>query len=64
MRKKIVWKNWIWIPVTVLALLLVLGLVSLAGESGDKAKREAGRTAHLLGATYMSRSNPFFDVLH
>lgn len=64
MRKKIAWKNWIWIPITVQALILVLGLVSLAGESGAKAKRENGHTTHLLGATYMSRSNPFFDVLH
>lgn len=64
MKKKFIWKNWIWILGAAVILLLILGLVCLAGEGGAWAKSETRHSSHLLGATYMSRSNPFFDVLH
>ncbi len=61
MKKKISWKNGIGIS-GALILFLILGLVSVAGEDGSGSR--GGGRFHLMGATYMSRSNPFFDVLH
>ena len=56
-------KNRIWIMGTA-AALLVLMLVCPAGEGRAETGMEYGHGTHLMGATYMSRSNPFFDVLH
>lgn len=62
MRKKKFWKKW-GLEIA-LALILTCGLVWLARGGGLPLKPVLGHEGHLLGATYMSRSNPFFDILH
>lgn len=47
------------------SLFLVTGAVlGLSGCRGGGEKLQLSSRGHLFGATYMSSSNPFFDVLH